>query len=91
MCHVLSDAPPFGPPLLITFHYLLGDFKLVILPFIRRNHRCTVAGNPGWGVLGFFWQILLRGVLGVVRKSGGGSRFVAFLCGTFSKIFIGGT
>jgi hypothetical protein len=40
------------------------------------------------GVLGFFWQILLRGVLGFVRKSGG-SCFIAFLCGSFSKIFIG--
>jgi hypothetical protein len=36
------------------------------------NHRCTVVGNSGGGPLGFFWQILLRGVLGVVRKSGGG-------------------
>ncbi len=39
----------------------------------------------------FLWQILLRGVLGVVRKSGGESCFIAFLCGSFSKIFIGGT
>ncbi len=38
----------------------------------------------------FFWQILLRGILGVVRKSGG-SCFIAFLCGSFSKIFIVGT
>ncbi len=41
------------------------------LSFICCPHRCTVVGNPG-RVLGFFWQILLRGVLGVVRKSGGG-------------------
>jgi hypothetical protein len=42
--------------------------------YFRQKHRCTVVGNPGGGVLGFFWQILLRGVLGVVRKSGGGGR-----------------
>jgi hypothetical protein len=54
-------------------------------------HRCTVVGNPG-GVLGVFWQILLRVVLGVVRKSGRwgrGSCFIAFLCGSLLKIFIG--
>jgi hypothetical protein len=53
-------------------------------------HRCTVVGNPGGWVLGIFWQMLLRGVLGVVRKSGG-VVFIAFLCGSFTKIFIGGT
>ncbi len=56
----------------------------------RGGHRCTVVGNPG-GVLGFFWQILLRGVLRVVRKSGWGSCYIAFLYRSFSKIFIGGT
>jgi len=34
----------------------------------------------------------LRGVLGVVRKPGEVVLcFIAFLCGSFSKIFIGGT
>ncbi len=48
---------------------------------------CTVVGNPGGGggVLGFFGRILLRGVLGVVRKSGGGggSCYISFLFGSF--------
>ncbi len=54
------------------------------------EHRCTVVGNPGGGGPWFFRQILLRGVLGVVRKSGF-FFFIALLCGSFSKIFIGGT
>ncbi len=43
-------------------------------------------------VLGVFWQILLRGVLGVVRKSVwvGGLLYCIFMW-KFSKIFIGGT
>jgi hypothetical protein len=53
-------------------------------------HRCTVVGNPGGGPW-FFWQIPFREVLGVGRKSGGESCFISFLCGNFSKIFIGGT
>ncbi len=56
------------------------------------SHRCTVVGNPGvgGGVLGVFWQIFLREVLGVVRKSGGGGLcFIAFLFESFSKIFLG--
>ncbi len=41
------------------------------------NHWCTVVGNPGGGgSLGVFGQILLRGVLGVVRKSVGGVSFL---------------
>ena len=40
-------------------------------------HRCTVVGKPGGVSLG------LRGVLGVVRKSGG--CLIAFLCGSFTK------
>ena len=62
-----------------------NNFELMI-----PSHRCTVVGNPGGSVLGFFWQILLRGVLGVVRKSG----VVVFYCifmWKFLKIFIGGT
>ncbi len=47
------------------------------------DHRCTVVGNPG-GILGVFWQILLRGVLGVVRISGGG---VVFYCIFMWKFF----
>ncbi len=56
------------------------------------KHRCTVAGNPGGagGPWFFLANSFLRVVLGVVRKSGG-SPFIAFLCGSFSKIFIGGT
>jgi hypothetical protein len=59
---------------------------------MSKVHRCTVVGNPrGGGVFGDFWQILLRGVLGVCEKIREGSGFIAFLCGSFSKIFIGGT
>ena len=35
---------------------------------LLNRHRCTVVGNPGGVGPCFFWQILLRGVLGVMRK-----------------------
>ncbi len=40
--------------------------------------------SRGGGGPWIFWQILLRGVLGVVRKSVG-VVFIAFLCGSFTK------
>jgi hypothetical protein len=40
--------------------------------------------------LGFFLANFFEGVLEVARKSGGGG-VIAFLCGSFLKIFIGGT
>ncbi len=49
-------------------------------------HKMEIYG--GGGVLVFFWQILLKGVLGVVRKSGG-VVLDCILCGSLSKIFIG--
>ena len=60
--------------------------QFIFLFFIKVdcNHRCTVVGNPGGGPW-VFWQILLRGVLGVVRKSVGEVVFIAFLCGSFQK------
>ncbi len=45
-----------------------------------------IQGGGPW----FFWQILLRGVLGVVRKSVGGHFYCIFMW-KFSKICIGGT
>ncbi len=51
-------------------------------------HRCTVVGNPG-GVLGVFWEILLRGVLGVVRKLEGGSFLLHFYVEVFQNLFRG--
>ncbi len=44
-----------------------------------------MVGNPGGGGPWVFWQIILRGVLWVVRKSVGGVVFIAFLCGSFQK------
>ncbi len=51
------------------------------------RHTCTVVGNPG-GVIGYFWQIILRGVLGVVRKSvgGGGSFLLHFYVEVFKNL-----
>jgi hypothetical protein len=46
----------------------LPPFSQTYVQCMVLNHRCTVVGNPR-GVLGIFWQILLRGVLGVVGKS----------------------
>jgi hypothetical protein len=54
------------------------------------THRCTVVGNPGGGPSGL-WQILLRGVLGVVRKSVWGGHFYCIFMWKFFKIFIGCT
>jgi hypothetical protein len=53
-------------------------------------HRCTVVGNPGGGGTWFFWQILLRGVLGVVRKSVGGKSFLLhFYVEVFKNLYRG--
>ena len=41
------------------------------------------------GVLGVFWQILLMGVLGVVRKSGGGSFLLHFYVEVFQNLYRG--
>jgi hypothetical protein len=53
------------------------------------GNRCTVVETPGRGVLDFFWQILLGGLLGVERKYGEGgalfSRFIAFVLTSFLK------
>ncbi len=73
-----------------TLNLYLGSSAIALAKYLPLLHRYTVVENPGEGVLGFFWQILLRGVIGVVRKSGG-SCFIGSLCGSFSKIFIGGT
>jgi hypothetical protein len=39
--------------------------------------------------LGFFWQILLRGVLGVVRKPVGGSFLLHFYVEVFKNLYRG--
>ena len=41
------------------------------------------------GVLGFFWQILLRGVLGVVRKLGGVVFYCIFMWKFFKNLYRG--
>ncbi len=74
---------PFGLQTLQGARGTLGDWWW--------SHRCTVVGNRGGRVLGFFWQILLRGGTWGCMKIKGGSCFIAFLCGSFSKIFIRGT
>ena len=45
----------------------------------------------GRGVLVFFDKFFWGGYLGLWENQGGGACFIAFLCGSFSKIFIGGT
>ena len=80
----------------IAFFFLLLSLILRGLPTcplqqcllngVKKRHRCTVVGNPGgpWG----FGQILLRGLLAVVRKC---RRvpflyFIAFLCDKFLEL-----
>jgi hypothetical protein len=46
---------------------MVQKFNAYVLWYTLLIHRCTVVGNPG-GDPWDFWQILLRGVLGVVRK-----------------------
>ena len=41
--------------------------------------------------MGFLGKLCCGGVVGCGEEEGGGSCFIAFLCGSFSKIFIGGT
>ena len=53
-------------------------------------HSCTVVGNPGGGPWGFLANSFEGGTWGC-EKIRGGSCFISFLCGNFSKIFIGGT
>jgi hypothetical protein len=59
-------------------------------PLIYGNRRCTVVRNPG-GSLVFLANSFEGGTWGCEKIRGGGSCFIAFLCGSFSKIFIGGT
>ena len=49
------------------------------------SHRCTVVGNPGRGVLGFFWQILLRGYLGLWENQRGVGVFYCIFMWKFFK------
>ncbi len=61
-----------------------------IYRIISLVHRCTVVGSPGGGgYLVFFWQILLRGVLGVVRKSVRGSLLLHFYVEVFQNLYRG--
>jgi hypothetical protein len=77
---------------MVNFIQLTKWYNDLILLSSYYLHWCTVVGNPGGAGSWVFWQILLRGVLGIVRKSvGGGVVFISFLCGSFQKIFIGGT
>jgi hypothetical protein len=47
-------------------------------------HKYTVVENPGRGVLEFFLQSLLRGILGLVRKPRGGPYFPVCIYGEVS-------
>ena len=80
-CFFLSS--PLFDPAWITH---ICPLQQCLLNGVKKRHRCTVVGNPGgpWG----FGQILLRGVLAVVRKC---RRvpflyFIAFLCDKFLEL-----
>ena len=75
-----------------NFLLLLAAMGLLekLYHFFQLKHRCTVVENPGGGSSGFFGKFFWGGYLGLWENQGG-SCFIAFLCGSFSKIFIGGT
>ena len=56
----------------------MNSFRNKLFGNWNTDHRWTVIGNPGGGPRGL-GQFILRGVLGVVRKSRGSSSFV-FYC-----------